>query len=116
MSAGRHGQCTKHIMECEQAKAVIIGGGYIALELGQMFSRFGARVTIVERGDRLLSGYEPEISESIAEVLRAALAVKSSQIQLLSGFTSRQKRFLIRGCSKPNLEARLSTLLQYDQT
>ena len=55
-------------------------------------------------------------NEAIAEVLRAALAVKSSQIQLLSGFTSRQKRFLIRGCSKPNLEARLSTFLQYDQT
>ena len=55
-------------------------------------------------------------NEAIVEVLRAALAVKSSQVQLLSGFASRQKRFLIRGCSKPSLEARLSTFLQYDQT
>ncbi len=49
---------------------VIIGGGYIALELGQMFSRFGTRVTILERGDRVLPAYEPEISESITDVLR----------------------------------------------
>jgi len=47
-----------------------IGGGYISLELGQMFSRFGSQVTIVERGPRLLSRYEPEISHSFVEVLR----------------------------------------------
>jgi len=31
---------------------IIVGGGYIALELGQMFSRFGTEVTILERGER----------------------------------------------------------------
>ena len=35
---------------------VIIGGGYIALELGQMFHRFGSEVTILERGRRFLKG------------------------------------------------------------
>jgi mercuric reductase len=49
---------------------LIIGGGYVALELGQMFSRFGAKVTILERGERILSAYEPEISESVTEVFR----------------------------------------------
>lgn len=49
---------------------VILGGGYIALELGQMFSRFGTKVTIVQRGERILSNYEPEISESVSEVFR----------------------------------------------
>ncbi len=49
---------------------ICIGGGYISLELGQMFSRFGSQVTIVERGPRLLSRYEPEIGDSVAEVLR----------------------------------------------
>ncbi len=49
---------------------ICIGGGYISLELGQMFSRFGSQVTIVERGPHLLSQYEPEISDSVAEVLR----------------------------------------------
>lgn len=49
---------------------ICIGGGYISLELGQMFSRFGAAVTIIERGERLLSRYEPEISESVTDVFR----------------------------------------------
>ncbi len=50
---------------------VIIGGGYIALELGQMFQRFGTQVTVLERGSRILSGYEPEVSLAIAEILQA---------------------------------------------
>ena len=49
---------------------IIIGGGYIALELGQMFSRFGTRVTILQRGEQILSGYEPEIAQSVANVFR----------------------------------------------
>lgn len=52
------------------ASLVVIGGGYIAVELGQMFARFGTRVTILERGERILSGGEPEISESVAASFR----------------------------------------------
>ncbi len=48
---------------------VIVGGGYIALELGQMFSRFGTDVTILERNAQLLArGYEPEVGRSIGDV------------------------------------------------
>jgi mercuric reductase len=55
----------------EQPRSLLIlGGGYIALELGQMFARFGTRVTIVTRGKRILSGYEPEIAETLTEILR----------------------------------------------
>src|SRR6266567_1113807 len=50
---------------------LILGGGYIALELGQMFARFGSEVTLVTRGPSILSGYEPEIVESLTEILRA---------------------------------------------
>jgi len=49
---------------------VIIGGGYIALELGQMFHRFGTRVTILERSQVVLSSYEPEVSEAVTFALR----------------------------------------------
>ena len=48
---------------------IIIGGGYIALELGQMFQRFGTRVTILERGERILPDYEPEVSNVLTLVL-----------------------------------------------
>ncbi len=48
---------------------IIIGGGYIALELGQVFCRFGVEVTILERNGQLLAhGYESQIGETIAEV------------------------------------------------
>ncbi len=48
---------------------LIIGGGYIALELGQMFYRFGADVTILDRNQQLLAhGYEPEVGQSIGKV------------------------------------------------
>lgn len=49
---------------------VIIGGGYIALELGQMFHRFGTRVTILERNQVILPNYEPEVSEALTFALR----------------------------------------------
>jgi mercuric reductase len=48
---------------------LIVGGGYIALELGQMFRRFGTDVTILERNPRLLAhGYEPEVGQAIGRV------------------------------------------------
>jgi len=49
---------------------VIIGGGYIALELGQMFHRFGTQVTILERSQVILSNYEPEVSDALTFALR----------------------------------------------
>ena len=54
----------------EQPRSLLIlGGGYIALELGQMFARFGTEVTLVTRGKSILSGYEPEIVEALAGIL-----------------------------------------------
>ena len=48
---------------------LILGGGYIALELGQMFSRFGTTVTILERNTQLLArGYEPEVGRTVATI------------------------------------------------
>lgn len=47
----------------------IIGAGYIALELGQYFSRLGTRVTLMQRGRRFLEEYEPEIGEVMRKLL-----------------------------------------------
>jgi len=56
----------------EQPRSLLIlGGGYIALELGQMFARFGTRVTLVTHGRTILSGYEPEIVETLTEILQS---------------------------------------------
>ena len=48
---------------------VIVGGSYIALEFAQMFRRFGADVTVVQRGARLASREDPDVSATIQDIL-----------------------------------------------
>lgn len=50
-------------------------------------------------------------NKALVEVLRDALGVKRSQLELIAGETSREKRFLVRGISKGDLETRLSELV-----
>jgi pyruvate/2-oxoglutarate dehydrogenase complex dihydrolipoamide dehydrogenase (E3) component len=50
---------------------VVVGGSYIGLEFAQMFRRFGAEVTVVEKGPRLVSREDPDMSELIREILEA---------------------------------------------
>jgi pyruvate/2-oxoglutarate dehydrogenase complex dihydrolipoamide dehydrogenase (E3) component len=47
---------------------VVLGGGAVGLEFSQVFARFGSRITIVERGERVLPPEEPEACELIAQV------------------------------------------------
>jgi pyruvate/2-oxoglutarate dehydrogenase complex dihydrolipoamide dehydrogenase (E3) component len=49
---------------------IMLGGGYIGLEFGQMFHRFGSRVTIVQRGKQLLAREDPDVAEEMANLLR----------------------------------------------
>ena len=53
------------------ASLLILGGGYVALELGQLFSRLGAQVTILERGPELLHRMEPEVGPAMREAFAA---------------------------------------------
>ncbi|BBY83306.1 FAD-containing oxidoreductase [Mycolicibacterium pulveris] len=50
---------------------VIIGGSYIALEFAQMYRRFGAEVTVIEKGPRLTSREDEDVSAAIKEILEA---------------------------------------------
>ena len=49
---------------------LILGGGYIGLEFGQLFRRFGSQVTIVQSGKQLLNREDPDIAEEVAAILR----------------------------------------------
>jgi len=48
---------------------MIIGGGYIGLEFGQMFRRFGSQVTIIHRGHQLLDQEDPDVAEEVRKIL-----------------------------------------------
>jgi pyruvate/2-oxoglutarate dehydrogenase complex dihydrolipoamide dehydrogenase (E3) component len=60
------------IMELDQVPEhlLILGGGDIGLEFGQMFRRFGSRVTIVQNGPQLLSREDRDIAQEVAKILR----------------------------------------------
>jgi len=49
---------------------LVIGGGYIALEFGQMFRRFGSRVTIIQQAAQLLAREDPDVAEEVTKILR----------------------------------------------
>jgi mercuric reductase len=101
---------------------VIVGGGYIALELGQMFARLGTAVTILERSDQLLKhGYEPEVGLTIQAILEAeGINIRTNaQVLRVSGdaqeiavgarihgqeYVFRAERLLLATGRKPNTE------------
>ena len=60
------------VMELQELPAhlVVIGGGYIGCEFGQMFRRFGSQVTIVGQAGHLMERSDPEISGALEEVFR----------------------------------------------
>ena len=59
------------IMELETLPEhlLVLGGGYVGLEFGQMFRRFASEVTIVQRGPQLLAREDPDVAESVAGIL-----------------------------------------------
>lgn len=49
---------------------VVIGGGYIGIELGQMYSKFGTKVTVIEGSDSILPGFDKDMSSIVAKKLK----------------------------------------------
>jgi pyruvate/2-oxoglutarate dehydrogenase complex dihydrolipoamide dehydrogenase (E3) component len=49
---------------------IVLGGGYVGLEFGQMFRRFGSRVTLLQRADQLLPREDADVAEEVARILR----------------------------------------------
>lgn len=60
------------IMELDEVPEhlIVLGGGYIGLEFGQMFRRFGSRVTVVQRGRQLLPQEDEDVADAVLSVLR----------------------------------------------
>ena len=69
---------------------LIIGGGYIGLEFGQMFRRFGSEVTIIQHHPRLLMNEDEDVSDEVTKILRqdgitVLTGTTSQHVQLLNG-------------------------------
>jgi len=58
---------------------IVVGGSYVGLEFAQMYRRFGAQVTVIEKGPRLVGREDEEVSEAIREILlREGITVRTS--------------------------------------
>ncbi|NIK76634.1 dihydrolipoamide dehydrogenase [Paenibacillus castaneae] len=58
---------------------VVIGGGYIGIELGQMYSKFGTKVTVIEGSDAILPGFDKDMSSIVAKKL------KNTNVDIITG-------------------------------
>jgi pyruvate/2-oxoglutarate dehydrogenase complex dihydrolipoamide dehydrogenase (E3) component len=80
------------IMQLQQAPEhlLVLGGGYIGLEFGQMFRRFGSRVTIVHRDEQILPREDADVAEALqaaleAEGIRFVLAATTKRVEKKDG-------------------------------
>jgi pyruvate/2-oxoglutarate dehydrogenase complex dihydrolipoamide dehydrogenase (E3) component len=60
------------VMELEAVPEhlLVLGGGYVGVEFGQLFRRFGGKVTIVQRGSALLGREDQDVADEVARILR----------------------------------------------
>src|SRR5215472_14807776 len=80
------------IMELDRVPEhlLVIGGGYVGLEFGQMFRRFGSQVTVVQRGKYLLNREDPDVAGEVANIMRedgieVLLETNPEQVEQLAG-------------------------------
>jgi len=69
---------------------MVLGGGYIGLEFGQLFRRLGSRVTIVQSSGQLLKGEDPDVAQEVAKILEqdgieVLLNAHANRIRRLNG-------------------------------
>ena len=67
---------------------LVLGGGYVGVEFGQMFRRFGSEVTIIQRGHALLAREDADVAEAVAAILRddgLSLALGTRPVQVETG-------------------------------
>ena len=69
---------------------IVLGGGYVGLELGQTYGRFGSRVTIIQHGPQLMEREDPDVAEEVQRIfvdegIRVLLAAETLRVHGRSG-------------------------------
>lgn len=77
---------------------IVLGGGYIGVEMAQAYRRFGSRVTIIERGKRLMAREDADVSDEMLRILRAEEIEVVLEAQALSveGRSGTQVHIVVR--------------------
>ncbi|MBT2792761.1 FAD-dependent oxidoreductase [Paraburkholderia strydomiana] len=77
---------------------IVLGGGYIGVEMAQAYRRFGSRVTVVERGARLMAREDVDIGEEMLRILRAEDidVILDAQTIRVEGHSGMQVRVVVR--------------------
>ncbi|USP78590.1 Dihydrolipoyl dehydrogenase [Curvularia clavata] len=57
-------------LDCVPRHLVILGGGYVGMEFAQAFRRFGSKVSVVEKGERILKAEDEDVSEALVEIMK----------------------------------------------
>jgi len=87
---------------------VILGGGYVGLEFAQAMRRFGSRVTIVQRGPRLLEREDPDVADALRELLtdEGVEVLLQSELLRVTGHSGTGVTLRVRsGATERTLEA-----------
>lgn len=104
----------KEILQLEEIPEhlIVVGGSYIGLEFGQIFSRFGARVTVIEMHSRLISREDEEVSDTIKEILEGEGIQFRMNATCLSGTQDERGEITVKvDCTHGSPEIRGSHLL-----
>lgn len=84
---------------------IVIGGGYVGLEFAQAYRRFGSRVTILQRGAKLLANQDDDISDEIQRILvtEGINAVTSAELVTVEGRSGTDVKLTVRTPAGPTI-------------
>jgi pyruvate/2-oxoglutarate dehydrogenase complex dihydrolipoamide dehydrogenase (E3) component len=56
-------------LDCLPPHLIVLGGGYVGLEMAQAYRRFGSRVTVIEAGGRIMAREDPDVADEMQRIL-----------------------------------------------
>ena len=92
-------------LDAAPSHLVVLGGGYVGLEMAQAFRRFGSRVTVVERGPRIASREDVDVSEELQRLLgrEGVEVLLSSKVRRVEGRSGDAVSVALDGPAGPHM-------------
>jgi len=90
---------------------IVVGGSYVGLEFGQMYRRFGAKVTIVEKFDRLIAREDEDVTRTVKEILEAEGVAVRLKAECMTARKQGERVVIGLDCAEDSREVEGSHLL-----